>query len=173
MMRRNRGEENHTEGAAANTNALLLKVPSKFESPGTLQDPSRNNKKEYIEREEEAAVMTAAMCRGSTVQVEPVWPGMKQRCRAGRRRHSQPPPPSCISFSSSLSLLNPFPGRLGSSSRRVLRSTRSPHRVMSPPGFRQLVGTNSKGLYNQTLVNYLKILNSLSRSGQEQGQKVG
>ena len=36
MMRRNRGEENHTEGAAANTNALLLKVPSKFESPGTL-----------------------------------------------------------------------------------------------------------------------------------------
>ena len=113
MMRRNRGEENHTEGAAANTNALLLKVPSKFESPGTLQDPSRNNKKENIEREEEAAVMTAAMCRGSTVQVEPVWPGMKERCRAGRRRHSQPPPPSCISFSSSLSLLNPFPRETG------------------------------------------------------------
>ena len=62
MMRRNRGEENHTEGAAANTNALLLKVPSKFESPGILQDTSRNNKKENIEREEEAAVMTAAMC---------------------------------------------------------------------------------------------------------------
>ena len=74
---------------------------------------SRNNKKENIKREEEAAVMTAAMCRGSTVRVEPVWPGMKECCRAGRRRHSQPPPPSCISFSSSLSLLNSFPQETG------------------------------------------------------------
>lgn len=113
MMRRNRGEENHSEEAAANTNALLLKVPSKSGPRGTLQHTGKSNRKESTERQEEAAEMAAAMCQGRTVWVEPVRPGMKEPCRAGRQRHSQPPPPPCIPFSSSLSLLNPYPQETG------------------------------------------------------------
>ena len=112
MMRRNRGEEKHTEEAAANTNALLLNVPSESGPRGTLQLTGESNRKDHTE--------TGADSRGGCCHVprEGCLGGASaarnEGALQGRQAEAQPAAtPPCIPFSSSLSLLNPFPQETG------------------------------------------------------------
>lgn len=144
MMRRNRGEESHTEGATANTNALLPK--GKFKSPSKLQYTRTMKRKKLTAREE--TMMTATMYWGIAVRVGARVVGREEPCRARRYRCSQLPPPlswgSCLSFFSfsfSLSFLNPFSQETGKFCQKVLRNMWSSPQGDKPPWI-QVIGGN-------------------------------